>query len=187
MPFDMSPAKDDLSDIDVSKPLSVKSIRRIVRATRQAGLLAMDDPTPHLLRLTLDPTETIFFSPHQAVDAFLGAEHRESCPCHLGGAARDYLTKLNNVHRSLVLYRSIAPVRAQLEDQFSQLLDGKLPAEPLEPFWDFGGVDTLTPAGRGSTLPMREITPPQPRRPMPGGPQLETAGGWDVGRGVSGR
>jgi hypothetical protein len=80
MPFDMSPAKDDLSDIDVSKPLSVKSIRRIVRATRQAGLLAMDDPMPHLLRLTLDPTEIHLFPPHQAVDAFLGAEHREELP-----------------------------------------------------------------------------------------------------------
>lgn len=52
MPFDAIPRNnDDLSDIDIAKPLTIRSIGRIVHATRQAGLLAMDHPAPHLLHL----------------------------------------------------------------------------------------------------------------------------------------
>jgi hypothetical protein len=76
-----SPVRDTLADIDKTKPLSIAHIKRIVRAARAAGLLAMDHPEE--LRCSRDlHRETPYMSPHGAVDAFLAPTFRDSCPCN---------------------------------------------------------------------------------------------------------
>src|ERR1700680_1101773 len=106
MPLD-STYTDDLADIDRTKPLTVKNVKRIVPATRAAGLLAMDH---HLeLKRGFDPDPCIYLSPHGAVDAFLGSQNRDSCPCCFSGRARRHLYYLNNLHRIILLLRAVAP------------------------------------------------------------------------------
>src|ERR1700687_3066167 len=86
MPLDSTYTDDDLADIARTKPLTVKNVKRIVRATRAAGLLAMDH---HLeLKRGFDPDACIYLFPHGAVDAFLGSQNRDSCPCCFRGRTR---------------------------------------------------------------------------------------------------
>jgi hypothetical protein len=122
MPLD-STYTDDLADIDRTKPLTVKNVKRIVRATHAAGLLAMDH---HLeLKRGFDPDTCIYLSPHGAVDAFLGSQNRDSCPCCFRGRARSHLYELNNLHRIILLLRAVAPNDSNLareEALFDSLL-----------------------------------------------------------------
>ena len=106
MPFDSLPTKDDLADIDTKQPLSVRSIKRIVRATRAAGLLALDHPGELGAIVSID--DCPYFTPHGAVDAFLGVERRGGCPCNVQGEAQPYLERLNNAHRIALFYRAVA-------------------------------------------------------------------------------
>jgi hypothetical protein len=93
MPFDAT-SYDTLADIDKTKPLSVESVKRIVRAVRDARLLAMDHVEELRGRFYSYPDRMPYFTPHRAVDAFLGADARSSCPCNLKGDARRFLVLL---------------------------------------------------------------------------------------------
>lgn len=123
MPLDSAPkATDDLSDIDITKPLSITSLKRILHAAWDAGLLAMDHP--HSFRnIRLTP----YMTPHRALDAFLGVNRSDSCPCRFAGRARRFLSKIDQLHDTILLYRSVAydhPLLARTEQQFEQMLEG---------------------------------------------------------------
>jgi hypothetical protein len=118
MPFDATtynvPDRDTLADIDKRRPLSIESIKRIVRATRNAGLLAMDHVEELRGRFYSHPDRAPYFTPHSAVDAFLGPDARSSCPCNVKGDARRFLVELNDLHRHILLYRACASAHTDL-------------------------------------------------------------------------
>jgi hypothetical protein len=137
MPLDATtynvPDRDTLADIDKTKPLTVESVRRIVRAIRAAGLLAMDHVEELRGRFYRYPERMPYFTPHSAVDAFLGADARSSCPCNLKGDARRFLVELGDLHRHILFYRASAPAQTDLIE------DGLIAFEAmLLDTWDFG-------------------------------------------------
>jgi hypothetical protein len=92
MPFDAAPYYDDLSDIDKTKPLSLVDTKRILRAARRCGDLAVDG----IWR---------FRTPHAVVDAFLGHARANSCPCNTtDGEARAFLQRVDSVHFDISCY-----------------------------------------------------------------------------------
>lgn len=112
MPFDAAAYHDDLSDIDKTKPLSVRDAKRIIRAARAAGLLAIDQERPNRLRGYAPG-----LGPHLAVDTFLGPD-RESCPCNVKDEGQhEILQSLEDMHFAIFLRRAQAP-----EDQCSELV-----------------------------------------------------------------
>jgi hypothetical protein len=132
MPFDAatrvytSPVQDTLADIDKTKPLSIPHIKRVVRAARAAGLLAMDHPEE--LRCTRDLNrETPYMSPHGAVDAFLDTDNRSSCPCNFNSRSHGFIERINNLHRRILFWTAVDPERPEipyLREEFDRLLLG---------------------------------------------------------------
>jgi hypothetical protein len=66
-----------------------------------------------------------YFTPHSAVDAFLGADSRSSCPCNLKGDARRFLLEISDLHRHILFYLACMPAHAYLIE------DGLLAFEAL--------------------------------------------------------
>jgi hypothetical protein len=114
MPFDaaIGLVDDTLADLDRTKPLSVASIKRIVRAVKVSGLLAMD----HVWSMSqVGPLDVCpHFAPRGAVDTFLGTTNRSSCPCRLASNSHEFLEELNNLHRIILFWRAIDPAHGML-------------------------------------------------------------------------
>ena len=109
---------DDLSDIDKKRPLSIHSLKRIVRAARRDG------------RLTLDGRDYYgeeFRSPHTVVDDFLGGlSAANQCSCsYRDRKAREFLGVLDKMALVVLVYRLYAPedlYGAALTAQFDDIL-----------------------------------------------------------------
>jgi hypothetical protein len=105
MPLDAM-TYDTLADIDPYTPLSVRSVKRIVRAARGAGILSMDHAIEYRGGFEA-PASSPYLSPHGAVDAFLGPHNRASCPCNMDGPAHRLLTRLMLLHCSIFYWRAV--------------------------------------------------------------------------------
>jgi hypothetical protein len=120
MPLDAMTA-DPLADIDRTKPLSIHDTKRIIRAARAAGLLAMDHAAEfrELVNRTMP-----YLTPHGAVDAFLGPENRgSSCPCRLLASSRLFLDHIDDLHRDVLFWRAVRPMREpRARSEFDRLL-----------------------------------------------------------------
>jgi hypothetical protein len=136
MPFDArhTHGQDDLSDIDKTKPLTIQSIQRIVRAVRETGVLAMDHAEEfRAYRGSTIANPAPYMTPHGAVGAFLGADAWSSCPCTVKGDARRFLVELNDLHRHLLFYRACAAARTDLIEEGLRTFEAVLAS-----VWDFG-------------------------------------------------
>ena len=112
---------DDLADIDKTKPLSTRDIKRIVRWGRATGQLSMDHPEPRM-SMYLSPFLP-FVSPHRVLDDFLGHDRGHSCPCRVGD--NELMDKLNKMHFAVFAYRACATDQRHSLDlaaQFDELL-----------------------------------------------------------------
>jgi hypothetical protein len=121
-------ARDTLADIDKTKPLSIADMKRIVRAARDAGLLAMDHATEFYRRDGFQNwRDSPYLSPHGSVDAFLGLENRSSCPCNFSSQTHGFLERINNFHRTILFWTAVDPDRPELprlRSKFDRLLVG---------------------------------------------------------------
>lgn len=127
MPLDTSPVSLKITlDPQVTPPLTVEDVIRIIAEARKRGLLMCDNidrvNETHSYSLSLEIDGITYFSPHGAVDAYLGITRKASCPCNPIGSAKPsyYLQALEDQHgmvmRAHIFARKLATYEAELDE-----------------------------------------------------------------------